>query len=198
MKKTSTKNAFTLVESLVAISILLIATVGPLSIVASSIATANLAKDQVVAYYLAQEAIEMVRNIRETNAIVSPGEWLKGLYPTINNPDPACQNGCAIDAINSTLKTCATINDNNCRLYKVEDGSNGQIIQVYTHDPLAAGAVPTTFYRRIVITPVSITPTGTDDDEAEVKVEVKWKTGSLEGLGQIDRTFTIKERMYDW
>jgi prepilin-type N-terminal cleavage/methylation domain-containing protein len=194
MKKTSTKNAFTLVESLVAISILLIATVGPLSIVASSIATANLAKDQVVAYYLAQEAIEMVRNIRETNAIVSPGNWLNNLYPT-------CQNGCAINAIDNPIPVptaCATIDSDNCKLYKVEDGSNGQIIQVYTHDPLAAGAVPTTFYRRIVITPVSITPTGTDDDEAEVKVEVKWKTGSLEGLGQIDRTFTIKERMYDW
>lgn len=194
MKKISTKKAFTLIESLVAITILLIATVGPLSIVANSIATANLAKDQVVAYYLAQEAIEMVRNIRETNAIVSPADWLNNLYPE-------CQSGCAINAIDNPTpvpNACANIDSDNCKLYKVENNSNNQIIQVYTHDSLAAGAMPTTFHRRIVVTPVSITPTGTDDDEAEIQVEVKWKTGSLQGLGQIDRTFTIKERMYDW
>ena len=54
---------FTLVETLVAISIFTISILGMLSVLASSIANTTYAKQKMVATYLAQEGIEYIRNI---------------------------------------------------------------------------------------------------------------------------------------
>lgn len=90
----SGSKALTLVESLVAISILVIAVFGPMSIVAQSIRTAYLTRDQMTAFYLAQEAVEYVRNIKDQNSLrySDPATWISGLdgtgRPTINVTEP--------------------------------------------------------------------------------------------------------------
>jgi len=63
------EKGFTLIETLIAISILMISVVAPLSLAAKGIQAANLAKQQVVAYYLAQDAYEMIKNITDTNKL---------------------------------------------------------------------------------------------------------------------------------
>lgn len=75
------RKALTLVESLVAISILVVSVFGPMTIVSQAIRTAYLTRDQMTAYYLAQEAIEYVRNVRDTNSMIETdaGQWLRGL-----------------------------------------------------------------------------------------------------------------------
>lgn len=70
------KSGFTIIETLVAIFILLITTTGPLTFAQSGLRASFLARDQVTAFYLAQEPIEMLKNIRDTNQIEANPNWL--------------------------------------------------------------------------------------------------------------------------
>src|ERR1035437_8099636 len=74
---------FTLVESLVAISILMIAVASPLTLAQKGISTAILSRDQMTASFLVQDGIEAVKNIRDHTAVSSvPNSgtsWLAGL-----------------------------------------------------------------------------------------------------------------------
>lgn len=62
---------FTILETLVAISILVIALTAPLAIVSQALKSSYFARDQVTAYYLAQEAIEFLRNKRDNAGLQS-------------------------------------------------------------------------------------------------------------------------------
>lgn len=75
------KKGFTIVESLVAISILMIAVLGPLVVVSQAFKVSFFARDQMNSFYLAQEAIEYVRNTRDRNSLVEtdPNNWLNGI-----------------------------------------------------------------------------------------------------------------------
>lgn len=60
---------YSLVEVLVAISVLLIALVGPLTIASSGLKRANFAKEQTLAIFLAQEGMEAIVKLREDAAL---------------------------------------------------------------------------------------------------------------------------------
>lgn len=100
------QNGFTLVETLVAIAILSISVMSASMAVQSGLSQSYYARDEVAAYYLIQEAVEYVRNIRDSNALanissLSSGgsgvNWLSGISQ--NSTDP-CWFGkfCMIDA----------------------------------------------------------------------------------------------------
>lgn len=57
--------AFTLVESMVAVTILTIAVAGPLLTASRAIVSARIARDQLTASYLAQKGVEYVRSVRD-------------------------------------------------------------------------------------------------------------------------------------
>ena len=65
-QKNKRSRAFTLVETLVAISIFTVSLLGLMSILAQGIADTNYAKRKIIASYLAQEGIEYIRNFRDT------------------------------------------------------------------------------------------------------------------------------------
>ena len=58
----SKKAGFTIIETLVAIAILMIAISGPLVVATKSLTAATRAKNQSVASFLAQEGMELIRN----------------------------------------------------------------------------------------------------------------------------------------
>jgi Tfp pilus assembly protein PilV len=66
-------NGFTLIETLVAISIFTMSILGLMSVVASGITDTSYAKQKMAASYLAQEGIEYTRNTRDTSVLSSPG-----------------------------------------------------------------------------------------------------------------------------
>lgn len=109
--KSKTKRAFTLIETLVAISVLLISLTGPLSIAVQSLNSAYYARDQITAFYLAQEAVEYVRAVRDENYLAK-NTWLAKLDNcvspatcTVNFPDfthAVCSGVCTPVLLNKT------------------------------------------------------------------------------------------------
>ncbi len=86
---------FTLVETLVAISIFSVSILSLMSVLTNGIANINYAKQKVVAEYLAQEGIEHTRNIRDTSVLydgVSAQNGWNTFVSTFNatypSPDP--------------------------------------------------------------------------------------------------------------
>ena len=65
------KNGFTLVETLVAITVLLMVIIGPMTIAQKGIQQAYFATEQATAVFLAQEAIEAVRELRDNVALTA-------------------------------------------------------------------------------------------------------------------------------
>lgn len=66
---TSFKKGYSLIEVLVAVAILMFSIVGPMTIAAKSIQSAQFAKQQNTAFFLAQEGISMTENIRNYMAL---------------------------------------------------------------------------------------------------------------------------------
>lgn len=105
MKIFNSKNNFTsgltLIETLVAISVLMVAVSGALSLSYKSLSSASFAKDQITAYYLAQDAMESVKNLRD-ETFFSNANWMAGFGPCGNN------NKCKIDPLNLLISSCST------------------------------------------------------------------------------------------
>lgn len=76
----SNSSGLTLIETLVAITILTVAVVAPMSLTMQSLSAAYYARDQIVASNLAQEALESVRAIRDSNI----------LRLSLNQPEASC------------------------------------------------------------------------------------------------------------
>jgi prepilin-type N-terminal cleavage/methylation domain-containing protein len=70
----SASAGFTLIETLVAIAVLMIAIAGPLSIAYKALAASLYARDQSIASFLAQEEMEILKNIRQ-NLVSSTGSF---------------------------------------------------------------------------------------------------------------------------
>jgi prepilin-type N-terminal cleavage/methylation domain-containing protein len=173
----STVNSgFTLVETMVAISILTVAIIAPMALTTQSLSSAYYARDQITAFHLAQEAIESVRYARDSNilknALGTPGGILDGLPPsgtpftidtTNNNQMTQCTGACP------PLRK-------NVGLYGYNSGS------------------PTQFVRTVVATVVpGSNYDGTNYDEINILVTVSWTTGSFKS-----RSFTISENLFKW
>ena len=142
---------FTLVEALVAISVVLVAIVGPLTIVSKNLGFALFVRDQVVAYYLAQEAIEFIRNTRDNNVLAGQS-WLNGLG--------ACTSGvCAIDSAANTVTGCVT----SCDPLKLS--SSG--VYGYT------SGTNTIFVREVALNEIS------SGREATIDAVIRWNQGTV-------------------
>ena len=170
---------FTLIETMVAISILAIAIVAPMSLTAQSLATAYYSRDQITAFNLAQEAIEAVRSIRDgnvlNNAFGTPMNLLQGI------PDTTGQKF-RVDAhtIPVTTAMCNTDPGGACIALQTDGTLYG-----YGSSPTWT---PTNFTREVTANFV-----GAGTDEVRVTVTVKWKTGALPA-----RTLTVSENLYRW
>ena len=99
MKKHKLKHGFTLIETLVAITILSAAVAGPMVLSIKNIGTAAVSQDQLVAFYLGQEVFEYVKNTRDTNLLNESSDWLAGL----DNCKISGSAGCYIDVIKILL-----------------------------------------------------------------------------------------------
>ncbi len=107
-----TTGGFTLVETLVAISILSLSIAATFTAVQNGIQSSTIARDQTTAFYLAQEAMEFIKNIRDENALHTIGtettvNWLAGLSNVSTDP---CYFGkvCKLDSPLKTVSSCGS------------------------------------------------------------------------------------------
>lgn len=170
MKNKNLKCGFTLIETLVAVTILSAAMVGPMILSIKNIGTASVSQDQLVAFYLGQEVIEYVRNVRDTNLINSSDDWLDGLIICTTSVA-----GCYIDVINNTVNDCGTACSDNLKF----DGIN------YTYELLDEETV---FARTVKIE----NPVGINSDEAKIEVTVSW-TGKYGA-----KTMKLQDNIFNW
>ncbi|MEK7503365.1 MAG: prepilin-type N-terminal cleavage/methylation domain-containing protein [Patescibacteria group bacterium] len=91
---------FTIIEIVMALFLLTVGTVGAFSLIQKTITFSSITSSQLVATYLAQEAIEIIRNIRDTNYLEG-SLWTDGIgfvtdyrlgYQSTSFPDATCGN----------------------------------------------------------------------------------------------------------
>lgn len=183
MKKLISKTkGFTLVESLVAISILLAVITGAYSAAESGIKSSTSSKNQITAFYLAQEGMEQIRNMRDENALINRDadtsndrNWLYGIASDSSDP---CYFGktCMVDALNSLLAECSG-GSGSCPVMRYDSES-----KFYGYNSSWGSSI---FNREVRITSVSA-------DEVSVLVSVSWARGSATSR------FEIRENILNW
>lgn len=112
-KKNNFNKAFTLVETLVAISIFTMSILALFSVLASGISNTGYAKKKMVASYLAQEGIECIRNTRDNYV----------LYP--NPPNQTWLAFKTMSPINFNNITCPATSDGFTRILSKDIGGPG-------------------------------------------------------------------------
>ena len=104
------KKAFTLIEIITVLLVISIGMVGVLSLIVQNIQSQVINKDTLIAYQLAQEGVELIREVRDTNWRNSLN-WRTQLadgnyYMDFSNPAPI--SAPALDKIYGNLKQDAT------------------------------------------------------------------------------------------
>jgi prepilin-type N-terminal cleavage/methylation domain-containing protein len=172
---------FTLVETLVAIAILMVAIAGPLTIANQALIAALSSRDAMVATYLAQEGMESIKNIKDND--VAQAASGKSFYTNIESgldltstaaPNPLPEYATP-DLWNGTyMSPC--VNDNGCLLYRdtsADDSPTGYVDFNYTISDSDSNYKPTPFTRYY-----TVTPTGTST-EFIVTVVVDWTDSAI-------------------
>src|SRR3990167_6405247 len=174
--KNNMKNkGFTIVESLVAIVILVLAITGTISAIQTGISSYIFSKDQIIAFYLAQEGFEQIRNIRDENGLQGQN-WLTGI--SANSSDPCFfGNACTVDPVNSNATIICSGGPGNCPLIK-QDVTTG----FFGYNSLW---VDTVFRREIVLTQINA-------NDISITVTVNWSKGT------VNRQFKAKENLFNW
>ncbi len=168
IKKINNKRGFTLIETFVAVLILVFAVIGPLGLLSRAIADGNYAKNQVAAYYLAQEALELFINQRDRNLQNAGVDWLDGFnFCDENSP-------CQLWYEDSLLvENCVRDDVDGCRLY-IENENK------YTHSDNENP--PSIFRRYLYLSNIEA------NKSANLTAVVKWVNKETE----VDFTLTTK------
>jgi len=145
---------FTLIETLVAISILLVSISAPLTIASKGLASSYFAREQITAFYLAQDAVEYIRNTRDNN-FLSGVSWLNGFPST----------GGALFTVDTTDGTMVLCPIDGCIALDYNNSTG-----FYSHDD--PGGNVSLFTRSVSIQTVNVT-------EVIVSVTISWSAGTF-------------------
>jgi len=174
-KKPKNSKGFTIVEALLATFVITVGVVGVLAVVNQTTAFTQVTSSRLTAIYLAQEGIEIVKNIRDTNflkvhkGLLAEDQWVQGLT--------GCEGGCEADYTDSTLSA-------GDRYFKIEGG-------FYKY---SVSGTETSFKRKITVFDLVDLTDPPDDiiDQMKVLVEVSWE--------ERGRTHQVaaQENVYKW
>ncbi len=176
INKFKNQKGFTVLESIIAILVLSLSVSGVFSAVQQSLSQAIIAKDEVKAFYLTQEAMEIIRNKRDANQLAringGANSWLFGITDASNCPFGKV---CRTDAVSNSLVLC---------------GDPWDSCPVLNQDPAtflySYGVYPATnFKREIQIESINA-------NEIAITVRVSWTKGI------VNREFKAKMYLFNW
>lgn len=107
------RKGFTLVETLVAITILTLAVVAPFQAIQNVVSASHIAKEKLVASTLAQEALEYVRFVRDNTYLADQAGYRAHVLDGMNGtggPNCTGSNACTLDAtvaVSSAFVACS-------------------------------------------------------------------------------------------
>jgi Tfp pilus assembly protein PilV len=180
---------FTIVEALVAITVLLLSVAGPMTIAQTGLRNSFFARDQITAFYLAQEGIELIRAQRDNNALDgNPATgWLDGIESECKSlPDQ--DKWCRVDSIrvddgsnkgNHTFEQC---NPGTCDadVYFFDDSGRG----IFRNAASAASGEATIFERSMQVEEIN-------PNEVRILSRVKWRARAD------TKTIVVESRMFN-
>jgi len=196
------KRGLTLIETMVAIALLMLALIPPMSLASQALTSAFYARNQITAFYLAQEGIEIVRAVRDANIIaLAEGNSSVNIFDNIpHGASLAAAPEFTVDSLQTTsnaLNVCQQTGgvyhcpplQTNGSLYSYSL-SCGVVGGAWTTQdcPSGSGWTDTTFTRYVQAYVIN-----GNSDELRVTVTVTWQLGSFS-----TRTFTISEDLYKW
>lgn len=176
------QDGFSLVETLVAVSILLIVMIGPMTISVSTARSTSFSSEQVEAFFLAQEGAELAQKARDQflldyfdDPVANPSPWGDFIDHTSGTYALCYQAvGCGLELVDgntagalATPKSCL---NNACLLYL--DGVGGRARYTYA----SSGNQETIYTRTISFSKIAIDG---DDDDVKVVSEVTWYSGAF-------------------
>jgi type II secretory pathway pseudopilin PulG len=185
--KEKTNRGFTVLETLVAVFILVLAITGPMVFAQSGLRTAFLARDQITAFFLAQDAIETIKNIRDDNALKGE-DWLFRILPDECEANRTClisvetlyNNFGALGGVGDVvIDKCP--NELSCNVMK--NDSVGRFGYTFSDE----GVSNSRFTRNVFVTEIA-------PGELQIVVEVKWTSNVRVDSSRI----TVQENIFDW
>lgn len=172
---------FTLIETMVAISLLAISLIGPYVAVQNALQSSYVARDQLIASGLAQEGVEYIRAIRDNNFLNSR-TWMNGLTTlSCYNANPSTY--CTVDPTLGDVHTAPSAIGTHAGtssasfLYVSSTG-------LYNQQDLGT---PSRFKRLVRLYPV-----GGGSTEVQVVVQVIWNTGPR------SYSLIVSDTLHDW
>lgn len=180
------QKGFTIIEVVIAIFILTVAVIGIYSAFSVMMVATSQMSDRFVASYLAQEGIEVIRNMRDNNWINSQEDWTAGI---------SCGNSfCDWNADYETGTTDEAVL--NAWIGGDEDRRNNLNIDTSNFYSNSPNGNITRFRRKITVEPV-------DNDEGtyalKVAVTVFWdEKASVFNFAKPYGSVTAEEYLYNW
>lgn len=186
LKNKKLNRGFSLYETLIAIFILTYTVATAMTLVQKSLSSATYSRDQVVAAYLAQDAIEYIRNLRdesiiETDLANSNTDWMSHLSPC------ATGGSCRID---TTPEAGSTGNLQVCNGSSCQLNFNASLGE-YGYHVTDSSWVASRFFRSFTITDVP-NPSGPVVEKI-ITVTITWNAGPFN-----QQTYTASEHIFNW
>jgi len=185
MKKTG-QRGFTFIEVVVALGIIAVAFSAIMTLARGTITAIGVARRELIAANLAQEGIEVVRNIRDTNWIV--GRRADGL---------GTGGDCALTASTWRAGLCDSAFSDPYRVVgststTLDTGPASDLLvlrpsQLYEYNPVGTS---TPFRREVFIETI-------DADEMRVRVRMRWCTGPVPSCSN-ERTLEVEDVLRNW
>jgi prepilin-type N-terminal cleavage/methylation domain-containing protein len=179
-KSNISRSGFTLIEVIIALSIIMVGIIGAYGLVNQTISALSTASMQLTAAYLGKEGIEIVRNIRDNNDLAvhhsesgydNADSWMSGLVSAGVPSGIDCSSGCDGDYLKNYLARAYASQPLNF------DGN------FFNHNAVSSTNIATPYTRSIIITSAG--------SYLDVLVQVSWNERGR------NHSLKIKEYLYD-